>query len=98
MKTDSKKAWGANLRELVGHHVPNSPGLVFCCLAQRWHDQGLQILLRQQSGDADTGLHRKQPHRVLIIQIQPQIQLEFQSQRGQEKTGQLIPAHQRPEQ
>lgn len=54
-----------HLRELVSHHVANPPGLVLGSLAQGGHDQGLQVLLRQQSGDADAGLHCQQPNRVL---------------------------------
>lgn len=57
-----KKESAAYLRELVSHHVADPPGFVLCSLAQGWHHQGLQVLLRQQSGYADTSLHCKQPH------------------------------------
>lgn len=51
--------------ELVGHHIAHSPGLVLGCLTQSWHDQGLQILLRQEGCDANAGFYRQQPHWVL---------------------------------
>lgn len=54
------------LGELISHHITDPPGLVLCSLAQGWHHQGLQVLLRQQGCNADTSLHCKQPHWVLI--------------------------------
>ena len=54
-----------HLCELVGHHVPDTPGLVLGSLAQGGHHQGLQILLGQELGDVHTRLYRQQPHRVL---------------------------------
>lgn len=60
------KKLSAYLRELVSHHVADPPGFVFCSLTQGWHHQGLQVLLRQQSGNANTSLHCKQPNRVLM--------------------------------
>jgi len=54
------------LWELVSHHVADPPGLVLSSLAQGRHDQSLQVLLGQQGGDAHTGFHSQQTHRVLM--------------------------------
>lgn len=109
-RKNSKKKSAIYLRELVSHHVADPPGFVFCSLAESWHHQGLEVLLRQQSGNADTSLHSKQPHRVLmeeghvinldisgfVSQEKMQIWVQRQFKLRKKRRQQHIPAHQRP--
>lgn len=55
------------VRELVRHHVANSPRRIAGALSQRRHHMVFELLLLQELRNGHARLHGQQSHRVLVV-------------------------------